>query len=409
MKKLLGTTALVAAAFATAPAMAADKIQASVSGYFTHQIAGVFDLDQDLAPGEDDRNFNVGQEGEIHFKGAMTLDNGIEIGFKVEFELTPNTETDEAYIYVGGGFGEVQAGDQDGVADQMAIVAPSPFMHTFANDTDLDPLGSLGVAPNTVVDASGDDSKIIYFTPRLAGFQVGVSYAPEGDQAGWNSASTSLVKNDSFNEDQVEVGLTFEHSFGAFDVAVGGTYLTRQNSTVGDGSNLETLAPVIIEVAPGTGLGGTDYTIDDVGVDVEAGSLTGTNQDANDWGIGAAVEFGGFVVGGGYANKETDGVANADQNRILGESKTWNVGATYGTGPWTFGVEYAQVKRDGFRAAETGGVDVQEVDQDAWVGGLSYALGGGVHMGLGYMYKEDDGPAKSRSGQAIFTEFGFTF
>ena len=72
MKKLLGTTALVAAAFATAPAMAADKINIKVGGYFVGAISAVFDSDAGvpLAAGTDQRTIRFARESEVHFKGS---------------------------------------------------------------------------------------------------------------------------------------------------------------------------------------------------------------------------------------------------------------------------------------------------------------------------------------------------
>lgn len=368
MKKLLGTTALVAAAFATAPAMAADKIQAKVGGYMVHQIFAAFDIDQTLLAGQDDRSFSFGQEGEIHFKGSTTLDNGIEVGVKAELELNGAGNIDEAYMWVSGAFGEVQMGDQDGVGDQMAVVAPSPFLETFANDTDLDPLGSLGVAPNTVVDASGDDTKLIYFTPRLAGFQLGLSYAPENASIGWNKANTGLIKGNNNDENQFEVGVTYENSFNEVDVAASFVYYTGEDSTVRDN-----------------------------------GAFVGaTTDDAADWALGLSVGFSGVTVGGSYSEKETEGSATATD--IREERKDWGIGATYATGPWTFGLEYAEADRDADAGAT---LNANEVDEAAWLAGASYSLGGGVNVSLGYIYKEDD--VANREGSGLFTEFGVKF
>jgi len=369
MKKLLGTTALVAAAFATAPAMAADKIKAKVGGYMVHQVAAVFDIDQTLAAGQDDRSFSFGQEGEVHFKGSTTLDNGIEVGFKAELELADDAGgtgsngngIDEAYIYVEGAFGEFQMGDQDGVGDQMPVVAPSPFLETFANDTDLDPLGSVGTSPNTVVDNSSDDTKVIYFTPRLAGFQAGISYAPENSDIGWTGGNTGLVKDDNTDENQFELGLTYENSFNEIDLAASFVYYTNENGRNAGAAN---------------------------------------SIDEEDWALGASVGFAGFTVGGSYSEKETGGTVNAANNAIAEDRDDWGVGATYGTGPWTFGLEYAEANRDAVGGAG-------EIDTSAYIGGVGYSLGGGVNVSLGYLHKEDD--VANQEGSAIFTEFGIKF
>jgi predicted porin len=413
MKKLLGTTALVAAAFATAPAMAADKINIKVGGFFVGGISASFDSDAGegisrttglpvaLAAGVDQRTVRFARESEVHFKGSTTLDNGVEVGVKFELETgEANTDDvmDEAYLWVSGAFGEFQFGAQDGIGDQMPIVAPSPFLETFANDTILDPLGggdsgeaglftdgsalagqntmtpnSAGII-NTVLDFSGDNEKIIYFTPRLAGFQIGLSYTPEPEElSGDESTGDPFSGNDAW-ENVFEAGITWEYAFNGVDLGVSAVYLTAD------------------------------------------GTLVNT-PDVEDWALGASVGFAGFTLGGAYAEKETDGIAAVNTGQILEETAHWNVGATYGTGPWTFGVEYAEAQRDeigGTAAVGTrlvngvatgGGID--ETDLRAIVTGVAYSLGGGANVTLGYKYAEDD--AVNREGSALFTEFGVKF
>ncbi|MEQ8746371.1 porin [Pyruvatibacter sp.] len=405
MKKLLGTTALVAAAFATAPAMAADKINIAVGGYFVGGIAAAFDSDEGeginratglpvaLGAGVDQRTIRFARESEVHFKGSTTLDNGIEVGVKFELETgeTGAFDTmDEAYLWVSGAFGEFQFGAQDGIGDQMPIVAPSPFLETFANDTDLDPMPALftdatfginnvmtpnsGGIINTVVDFSGDNEKIIYFTPRIAGFQVGVSYTPEPTELSGDESTQDPFSGNNAWENVFEAGLTWEYGFNGVDVGVSGVYLTA------DGTLLNT-------------------------------------PDVEDWALGASVGFAGFTVGGAYAEKETDGIAAINTGALLEETKHWNLGATYGTGPWTFGLEYAEAQRD--EVGGTGaigtllvngvatGAGIDELDLSAWVGGVAYSLGGGANVTLGYKHAEDD--AVNREGSALFTEFGVKF
>lgn len=421
MKKLLGTTALVAAAFATAPAMAADKINIEVGGYFVGGIAAAFDSDageginrtnvvsvanaggvigsaSTLGAGIDQRTVLFSRESEVHFKGSTTLDNGIEIGVKFELETGENAGNDimdEAYLWVSGAFGEFQFGAQDGVGDQMPIVAPSPFLETFANDTDLDPLPGLftdadftaafGVPQNvmtpnssgiinTVVDFSGDNEKIIYFTPRLAGFQIGLSYTPEPTELSGDESTSDAFSGNNAWENAFEAGITWEHAFNGVDLGASFVYLSAD------------------------------------------GTLVNT-PDVEDWAAGASIGFAGFTVGGAYADKESDGIAAINNGSLIESTKHWNVGATYGTGPWTFGVEYAEANRDeiGGQAAvgtllvngvATGG-GIDEVDLSAIVTGVAYSLGGGANVTLGYKYAEDD--AVNREGSALFTEFGVKF
>lgn len=424
MKKLLGTTALVAAAFATAPAMAADKINIKVGGYFVGSIAAVFDNDAGegttraaapapigLLQGQDQRTIRFGREAEIHFKGSTTLDNGVEVGVKFELESGErgaSDTVDEAYLWVSGAFGEFQFGAQDGVGDQMPIVAPSPFLETFANDTDLDPLGAgdnrgaglfsnttAGVAAggagalvqsgndgiiNTVVDFSGDSDKIIYFTPRLAGFQIGLSFTPELEELSGDESFGDSFSGNNTIENIFEAGITWEYAFNGVDLGASFVYLTADGGVVN------------------TNVTGTPQVIGNSAPDLE------------DWAAGASVGFAGFTIGGAYAVKETDasqfGVGTA-QPRVLEDYKAWDVGVTYGTGPWTFGVEYAEANRDASINPGAVARNFDEVDLSAIVTGVAYSLGGGANVTLGYKYAEDE--AVNREGSALFTEFGVKF
>ena len=78
-KSLLATTALAAlgAVAVAGPAVAAEKIKVSVGGYM-EQWFGFADNKNNVAPNTD--GFDQQSDGEIHFKGSTTLDNGIKVG-----------------------------------------------------------------------------------------------------------------------------------------------------------------------------------------------------------------------------------------------------------------------------------------------------------------------------------------
>ena len=123
MKKvLLGTTALVALGVLPIAAQAADKIQLGLSGYYRFYAVGA-SLDDGtdassptgMEVGAGIRDHGVGREGEIHFRGQTTLDNGIKVGVRVELEAeTSLDQIDNSYIYFDGGFGRVEMGSMWG-------------------------------------------------------------------------------------------------------------------------------------------------------------------------------------------------------------------------------------------------------------------------------------------------------
>ena len=360
MKKiLLGTTALVTAAAFAAPASAADKIQLKLDGYATFAAAYV-SLDDDAedtiyGASTDTRGITFGSDAEVHFKGKTTLDNGLKIGFKAELELeddckkpggTPcSADTiDEVYVELKGGFGEIEFGQQDGVGDQMHYYSPWVFVEHGANDNDLSALqDELGIAIQSIVDDSSDYTKVTYITPRIAGFQLGVSYTPEAARNGPDSYN-SRVKSDG--DSIVEIGGNFVETFNDIDVAISATYLTASGETAG-------------------------------------------TDDGDAYSIGTTIGFAGFQIGGSYTERDDDD-AVLGTTTFTGEESLFDVGATYGTGPWTFGIMYASGDYE-----PVSGADVEDM---AIVGGVAYALGPGISLGLGAEYAERDVDGVSSGG-----------
>ena len=124
-KQLLTTTALVAAGvFAVSGAALAKKPTLSVGGGI-EQIVGVGENSGDFATANPRVGFDQITDSEIHFNGAVTLDNGIKI--KTRVELEGNTAggdgggdtIDENWMRISGSFGEIRLGSGDGAAQAM--------------------------------------------------------------------------------------------------------------------------------------------------------------------------------------------------------------------------------------------------------------------------------------------------
>ena len=78
-------------------------------------------------------------------------------------------------------WGRFELGDFDGAADTLKIYAPVVGVEQI----DGDYVDFAGGQPNfgMHIPNSSDSTKIMYLTPRFAGFQGGASYAPEfGDE-----------------------------------------------------------------------------------------------------------------------------------------------------------------------------------------------------------------------------------
>jgi len=129
MKKLLLCGVAALAVSAAAPAHA-EGIDLGLGGYFIGY--GLY-TDQDETT--DTRSFDFRKETEIHFNGETTLDNGLTVGGHIEMnadrsiDAEANNEDDntieESYLYVSGGWGRVNFGNEDGAAYLLQVAAPS--------------------------------------------------------------------------------------------------------------------------------------------------------------------------------------------------------------------------------------------------------------------------------------------
>ena len=165
-----------------------------MGGFFVQSVAAV---DADSATGNlEDEGFV--QNGEIHFKGKAMLDNGTEIGLNIQLEAeTSSDQIDEHYVYAKGDWGKLIVGAENGVAHLGEVTAPGFVaglkMHNNSlTDAVIEKAYDAALGANTIEDAnmstkiehiSSDANKVSYFTPRLNGLQLGVSFAPNNDDA----------------------------------------------------------------------------------------------------------------------------------------------------------------------------------------------------------------------------------
>jgi len=351
MKKiLLGSTAIVAAGMiASVPsADAASKMKLGVGGYM-EQWFGFTSGDDGV--GQDYSGFSTVSDGEIHFKGKTKLDNGISVGVNVQLEAQQGgDQIDEQYMTVSGGFGQIIIGDENSAMYKMHY-APSDYgigMNSGDNtvwnkpvsDAEGDsinmgshyrsPFGATYIEP----DAVNDSAKISYFTPRVSGFQLGLSYAPDANQD-----SNGLPNRDAANTDYIMVGANFKQKMGGMSVGISGGYGTVTDAAAG-------------------------------GVEPEATSF------------GIKLGMGGISAGVSYANFSDHG--NKDQEGI-------NAGVAYSSGPMGVSLAYYHGEKDGNNGSATT-LDGQ-AERDVIHLSAKYAMGPGVTLAgtLGHaVYSSDD-------------------
>ena len=352
MKKiLLGSTAIVAAGMiASVPsADAASKMKLGLGGYMEQWIG--FTSGDDGAS-QDYSGVNIVSDPEVFFKGKTKLDNGLTIGVNVQLEATQNgDQIDEQYMTVSGAFGQIIIGDENSAMYKMHY-APSDYgigtnsgdvtsWNKPVSDAEGDsiamgghyraPFGATYIEP----DAINDAAKISYFTPRVSGFQLGVSYAPDAAQD-----NNSQPNRDAVNSDYIMVGANFVQKMGGLSVGISGGYGTVTDAAEG-------------------------------GTEPEATSF-GIKMGMN--GISAGVSYAHFADSG---SKDAEGI---------------NAGVAYSSGPMGVSVAYYHGEKDGTGTLGAGTLDGQ-AEVDAFHLSAKYAMGPGVTLAgtLGHStYSSDD-------------------
>lgn len=273
-KVLLGTTAVIGATAVISSAQAAD-LEVGLSG-FVKTLAAFGDIQEESGDGNS-REFYFRNDSEVHVKANATDDEtGLSYGATVEFEADTDSSanTDETWIYISGGFGEVRFGDEDGASDNMKVGGFS----VAAGTGGIDGAGEVVSTPIALTNSS-DATKIRYDSPVIGGLQFGVSFTPDSGHSG---GSANPSENNGDFEQMIEAGVVYSGSFSGLDV---------KGSVVG-------------------------YS-----ADVENGN------DASGIGGGATIGFSGFTVGGGYFADEDQDVWNAGVKGSFGPA---DISLTYG-------------------------------------------------------------------------------
>lgn len=412
-KILLGTTAMVAAGFVAGHAQAADPISLQLGGYYRVAYFGIFDesdagancgvgafactdasrataqtgvLENGAVTGSElgfnRRSTGFSTDGEVHFNGSTTLDNGIGVAVQIELEVldnsgatTPQDVIDEHYITLSGGFGSVRLGVEDTIGNSYSTTAPVGAGLFGVNSPGFvaSNIGANAIGSNsTILTLGGDAASIRYETPSFAGFRMGFSYAP--DSGGTNNAQ------------EVDIGA---------------------DGTLGQADQLGSVYGVAAAYAG---------TFGDIGVNWSGALAYGENDDTDrrctgygygagcadpwEWQTGLNVTFFGFTVGGSFRHGGNVGSVRGDTSDV------WDAGLSYNTGPVTVGMSMSKgsYNRVGVRS------DVAAFDAAVGaIGGVGGVLVGGAAAGtltvvqLGATYAL--GPGVSLQGAVTWDEF----
>lgn len=372
---LLGSTALFAAGMIAGPAFAEDPIHLTVGGYYKAAYMGISD-DNGVIDDDDDDGPELGHntnrdglfsDAEIQFVGTTVLDNGIEVGVQIELEGEDqfNDQIDEAYIWFGGGFGELRVGSDDEALHKACVVPPggssnfSAFSpNQWASNGALLMSAFSGFGDNSIctgVDGNTDAQKLIYTSPVFAGFQLTASYTPSGgaethdDGVGAHIGMPTHFTGQSRHNTSAALNYGYEGDGWAVAASLGGAWEGHKEED-------------------SSGIGGADISIGE-----QENYQAGLNLFVGNFAIG---------VGGEIYNDLAD-------IRFLGENihaESWvaGIGMSFTYDAWIFGAQYSHRENEFKISADEGAKS--EVTQDRVIGTLTYLLGPGMNLDASLAY-----------------------
>ena len=396
-KALLGTSAIALAAMA-APANAAEW-DVRVGGYYNAMVAYA-DTNGNGVGTADFSGVDVSTEAEIFFLPSITLDNGIRIGANVQLEgETEGDQIDESFVFIDGSFGRVLLGSENSAGYIMHYGAPNAAIISISSPSTPDYIawttgidsvgrGTMGTT-RLEVGTNNDAKRITYFTPRFAGFQLGVSYAHDGNQD--NFGPTNIAAGSGALANIFDVAANYDQTFGDFTVRVSARWGTgSQKSAAGTGGAAVTAGGALVGIpAGGTAPAGSTTIL--------APTAATPASTPTVLGFGAQIGYAGFTLGGAWAESN-------NHNGGVDDGIAYEIGATYATGPWTFGFMYIH--------GENGEPGVTAADKvDTFSGAVNYDLAQGVRLNLFGAYVDSDraGTANDRDGWVIGTGIGLSF
>jgi outer membrane protein OmpU len=285
-KLLLSSTALASAGILFAGSASAQDFEVSLQGYTEFQ--GQAATNETLNNDDGDRGYGFFMDNEVHVLASGTADNGVQYGSIVEIEVgsgynTSDVFADEVMFFTSGAFGRIELGQEDGAEDVMHVDASNIAAGTGGIDGDVPNLPSVGGVAGWEVTDSSDATKASYFTPRVGGFQLGGSYAPE-----YEPDAPSGVDNDGFGNG-FGVGANWTGAFAGLDLTIDavGSFAENEDPTLAD------------------------------------------TRDIQDWAVGLNTEFAGLAFGGALGQKME-----------FAEANFANAGVGFGFGPVNTSVNY---------------------------------------------------------------------
>ncbi len=325
----LSLAGAMASVMATGNAVAAEKVRLGVEGVFI-QYFGYASNNDDVS-GEDFSGVDVKSDSDIIFAGETTLDNGLQFGAEVllEAQSADDEQIDDSFIWAEAPLGRLEAGKRDNAAAIMQYSAPDVGLGI--NDSDVpdwvnNPTGGdsdSAFQSTYLFVGEGKGTKITYFTPRVAGFQVGLSYIPEFETDSNTQPAGDLYDN------SIALGINYVETLSdSVEIAVAAGFITAdQPDGVSGGGDAEGISFGLNLTFDAWTFGGSYASTDG---NPDGGTNTAVSLDGSGFDIGVAYAFDPATVSLSYYRGEFE-----DEVAVSGDSTqdTVMLSASYELGP----------------------------------------------------------------------------
>ncbi len=344
-KMLLATSAVVftstsiwaSAGQAQAPAL-------KINGFTVLTAAGASQARKENGAGGTDPHVSIGAS-DLYFTVAGKSANGMDYKYRINFQTIPGSSTyvNKNYVELSGGFGTVQAGALTGPLDTM----PESGMNLVGGANGID--GGLNGVYNyssgvisgvNVVGESKRATKVVFYSPEVLGFQLGVAFTPNTSHMGDGSRNNGTVGDDlkagnqvgylyydkthaPYGRRNIEMGITYKGAVEKWSYALSATAV-REKTQYTDYSAYKNLNRVPM-------------------------------NNATPYQLTAAVGYDKWRVAAGYIDNQksrlpkdntiVDSVAYMKDAYLGNAGKAWNVGASYTIGAYQFASTYHRTDR----------------------------------------------------------------
>lgn len=173
--------------------------------------------DEQLSDDEGDRGYAFFTDSELYIEADVSPSEDMEIGAEVVLAVDADIDevnADETYMFVEGAFGLMHLGRTEGAEGEMALGADTIAAGTGGIDGDTENLGEVEIIN------SEDAAKISYYTPRIYGVQVGLSFTPD---TGDDEEGPSDIEQDEeleVLEDHIGLGVNFVSELGDLEAGL---------------------------------------------------------------------------------------------------------------------------------------------------------------------------------------------